>query len=175
MRNRILSNMRNTGIRSLLSGIRRLYKRYFYNYRKHMGFCDKTATVTFPLEISNPENVFLYEDTKLVNATVLTKNARFHKNRRIFLFLRSAQSRALFFVHIIERKILLKSSFLCPDVVRVGMIYCNHRKGKQQNQTDTKETNPKGVKKKFAAIGLLALCAAPGVVFLGLGIYSTLR
>lgn len=42
-----------------------------------MGFCDKTATVTFPLEISNPENVFLYEDTKLVNATVLTKNARF--------------------------------------------------------------------------------------------------
>lgn len=42
-----------------------------------MGYCDKTATVTFPLNISNPENVYLYEDTKVEDAIILTKNARF--------------------------------------------------------------------------------------------------
>ena len=77
MKQKLFLALRNSTLRSWVSGIRRIYSCYFKNYRKHMGYCDKTATVTFPLNISNPENVFLFEDTKLENATILTKNARF--------------------------------------------------------------------------------------------------
>lgn len=77
MNEKILLSLRNSTARSLVSGIRRLYQLFFRNYRKRMGYCDKTATVTFPLSISNPENVYLYEGTKLEDATLLTKNARF--------------------------------------------------------------------------------------------------
>ena len=51
--------------------------KYFANYRKKLGFCDPTAQISRPVIISNPENVFLYEDTKIDNAVILTKNARF--------------------------------------------------------------------------------------------------
>ena len=50
-------------LRSFLGGARSLYMRYFYNYRKHMGFCHPSAIVSRPMIIKNPKNVFLYEGT----------------------------------------------------------------------------------------------------------------
>lgn len=77
MKEKFFLLVRNSTARSLVSGMRRLYSRFFFNYRKRMGYCDKTATVTFPLYIDNPRNVYLYEDTKIADAIILATNARF--------------------------------------------------------------------------------------------------
>ena len=42
-----------------------------------MGYCDSTATVTRPLVIKGPKNVYLYEDTKIVDATIMTPVNKF--------------------------------------------------------------------------------------------------
>lgn len=77
MNQKLLLSLRDSTARSFVSGVRRLYSLFFYNYRKRMGYCDKTATVSFPLHISNPKNVFLYEGTKVEDATILSTNAKF--------------------------------------------------------------------------------------------------
>lgn len=68
---------KNTFLRSLLGGVRSLYMRYFYNYRKHMGFCHPTAIVSRPMIIKNPKNVFLYEGTCIKDLIIMTPNAYF--------------------------------------------------------------------------------------------------
>lgn len=71
--------------RSLLgnffSSCRRIYLFYFKNYRKRMGYCDPTATVTRPLVIKGPENVYLYEWTKIVDANISTPVCKFVMKR----------------------------------------------------------------------------------------------
>lgn len=68
---------RKSALGNFLSSLRSLYRAHFANYRKKMGFCHPTATVTKPLIIKGPENVFLYEDTKIVDATIMTPVNKF--------------------------------------------------------------------------------------------------
>lgn len=68
---------RKTALGSLMSGCRIIYREYFTNYRKRMGFCDPTATVTRPLLIKGPQNVYLYENTKITNAVIMTPCNKF--------------------------------------------------------------------------------------------------
>lgn len=67
----------NDGLRSLFGGLRSFYLRYLYNYRRRMGYCDKSAVVTRPVVIKNPHNVFLYENTKIVDCVIMATNAKF--------------------------------------------------------------------------------------------------
>ncbi len=50
----------------LIRGIYYLYKDYFSINRKKLGFCGPNVTLTPPLRISNPENVFYMEITDLI-------------------------------------------------------------------------------------------------------------
>lgn len=63
--------------RTLLGGIRSLFMRYLYNYRNKMGYCDKTAVLSRPLIIKNPQNVFLYEGTRIVDSIIMATGAKF--------------------------------------------------------------------------------------------------
>ena len=45
-----------------IRGLYFLYKAYFSVSRRKLGFCGPNVTLTPPLLISNPENVFLYGD-----------------------------------------------------------------------------------------------------------------
>ena len=76
MNNKIIS-FRKTGVGNFISGLRSLHRNFFVNYRKKMGYCHPSATVTRPLVIKGPENVFLYEDTKIVDATIMTPVNKF--------------------------------------------------------------------------------------------------
>ena len=52
--------------------------RLFFGYSKSVfGFWGDNITLTPPVFISNPKNVFLYGDNGIKNATILTTNARF--------------------------------------------------------------------------------------------------
>ena len=54
------------------------YQHYFGNLnRKKFGYCGDKVTLTPPLSLSNPQNIFLYGDNGLNKATVLTTNAKF--------------------------------------------------------------------------------------------------
>jgi hypothetical protein len=48
----------------------------------------------------------------------------------------TAQNSALLFVHITERKNLLKTIVFCKDVVKIGVIYCSQRKGKPNREEE---------------------------------------
>ena len=61
----------------LIRGIYYLYKDYFSINRKKLGFCGPNVTLTPPLRISNPENVFLYGDNGLNNVNIATTHAKF--------------------------------------------------------------------------------------------------
>ena len=75
--NENVKGFRRTWLGNFLSGMRSLKRNFFENYRKEMGYCDPTATVTRPLVIKGPENVYLYEDTKIVDATIMTPVNKF--------------------------------------------------------------------------------------------------
>lgn len=75
--NNIFFRFRESWLGNLLSSIRSLHRVYFTNYRKKMGYCHPSATVTKPLVIKGPENVYLYEDTKIVDATIMTPVNKF--------------------------------------------------------------------------------------------------
>jgi len=65
-------------IRRLRTGIGLLYKDYVGSCkRKNFGFIANDVTLIPPLRIDKPENVFLYGDTYLNNAILMTTNARF--------------------------------------------------------------------------------------------------
>ena len=74
---KISNTLKNSSLRTLMGGLRAFYMNYFHNYRKEMGYCDPTATVSRPMAIKNPKNVFLYEDTKLVDGVIMATNAKF--------------------------------------------------------------------------------------------------
>lgn len=58
-------------------GLYFLYKAYFGYSRKSFGYIGENVTLTPPLVITNPKNVFLYGDNGLNNASIYTTNARF--------------------------------------------------------------------------------------------------
>lgn len=60
-----------------IRGIYFFYKDYFSVSKKKLGYCGPNVTLTPPLKISNPENVFLYGDNGLCNADIATTHARF--------------------------------------------------------------------------------------------------
>ena len=60
-----------------IRGLYFLYKAYFSVSRRKLGFCGPNVTLTPPLLISNPENVFLYGDNGLNNANIATTHAKF--------------------------------------------------------------------------------------------------
>lgn len=61
----------------LVLGLYFIYRRYFGYSRKSFGLVGENVSLTPPLEISNPRNVFLYGDNGLSDAIILASNARF--------------------------------------------------------------------------------------------------
>lgn len=62
---------------SFLYGLFLLYDRYLSNKRKKLGFCGKNVSLTPPLNIRNPKNVFLMGDNGLSNAVIYATSAKF--------------------------------------------------------------------------------------------------
>lgn len=60
-----------------IRGIYFLYRNYFGYSRKSFGYIGEDVTLTPPLTITNPKNVFLYGDNGLCNASIYTTNAKF--------------------------------------------------------------------------------------------------
>lgn len=60
-----------------LKGIYMFYKTYFICSRRKFGYIANDVNLIPPIYISNPENVYLYGDNGLNNATILTVNAKF--------------------------------------------------------------------------------------------------
>ena len=60
-----------------IRGIYFLYRNYFGYSRKSFGYIGEDVTLTPPLTITNPRNVFLYGDNGLCNASIYTTNAKF--------------------------------------------------------------------------------------------------
>ena len=58
-------------------GLYFLYRQYFGYSHKAFGYFGENITLTPPITISNPENVFLHGNNGLNNAIIFTKNARF--------------------------------------------------------------------------------------------------
>lgn len=70
LKNRIKNNR-------FVRGFYFLYRNYFGYSRKSFGYIADNVTLTPPLVITNPQNVFLYGDNGLNNASIYTTNARF--------------------------------------------------------------------------------------------------
>jgi acetyltransferase-like isoleucine patch superfamily enzyme len=60
-----------------IRGLYFLYHNYFGYSRKRFGYIADDVTLTPPLTITNPKNVFLYGDNGLCNASIYTTNAKF--------------------------------------------------------------------------------------------------
>lgn len=60
-----------------IRGLYFLYHNYFGYSRKRFGYIADNVTLTPPLTITNPKNVFLYGDNGLCNASIYTTNAKF--------------------------------------------------------------------------------------------------
>lgn len=60
-----------------IRGLYFIWKTYFLFRFSKFGYYGKNVNLIPPLTISNPENVFLYGNNGLNNATILTTNARF--------------------------------------------------------------------------------------------------
>ena len=72
------ATLRNIAKKSfLLRGIYAAYRDYFSVRYSTLGYCGDNVTLTPPLVINNPKNVFLYGDNGLSNANIMTTNARF--------------------------------------------------------------------------------------------------
>ena len=75
--NNIATFIKRSNFGAFISGLRMFYFHYFKNYRKMMGFCHPSAVTTRPLRIYGPQNIYLYENTKISDATILATNAKF--------------------------------------------------------------------------------------------------
>ena len=58
-------------------GLHFMYRRYFGYPKKAFGYFGENITLTPPLLLSNPENVYLFGNNGLSNAIIFSKNARF--------------------------------------------------------------------------------------------------
>ena len=75
--NTLFCKFRKSWLGNLLSSSRSLHRMFFTNYRKKMGYCHPTATLTQPLVIKGGHNVFMYEDTGIKDALIMAPNAKF--------------------------------------------------------------------------------------------------
>lgn len=75
--NTLFCKFRKSWLGNLLSSFRSLHRMFFTNYRKKMGYCHPTATLTQPLVIKGGHNVFMYEDTGIKDALIMAPNAKF--------------------------------------------------------------------------------------------------
>ena len=69
--------IRRSYLGNLFANLRQVYRRLTFNYRKEMGYCAETAVVIDPISFKNPKNVFMYDDTGIKRAIVMTPEARF--------------------------------------------------------------------------------------------------
>lgn len=60
-----------------IKGLYMFWKTYFICSRKKFGYIADDVTLIPPIFISNPQNVYLYGDNGLNNASLLTTNAKF--------------------------------------------------------------------------------------------------
>lgn len=61
-----------------LRGLYIFMSSYFGIRRRKFGYCDKSVTITPPINITNPGNVYLYENTQLAcNSHISALNAKF--------------------------------------------------------------------------------------------------
>lgn len=66
---------------NLFRGLKALYCRYTFNYRKELGFCDDTALIVDPIAFKNPKNMFVYDHTIIRRAIIMTPEAKFIMKR----------------------------------------------------------------------------------------------
>ena len=74
IRTAVVSKIKNN---RFIRGVYCLYRNYFGYSRKKFGYIADNVTLTPPLTITNPKNVFLYGDNGLCNASIYTTNAKF--------------------------------------------------------------------------------------------------
>ena len=48
-----------------IKGLYFFFRNYFYNYKKHFGYCGKDVVLQPPLYIASPQKVFLYDNTNI--------------------------------------------------------------------------------------------------------------
>ena len=58
-------------------GLYTLYRRYFGYSRKSFGYLGKNAKLIPPLDIFNPNNIFMYENTKIEDSTISAAIGKF--------------------------------------------------------------------------------------------------
>lgn len=72
---RLLGKLKND---LFIRGMYSLYRSYFSHKRSRFGYCADNVTITPPLIVDNPKNVFLYEDSGIgSNSHISALNARF--------------------------------------------------------------------------------------------------
>lgn len=61
----------------LIRGIYEIYHCYLGVRKRKLGYVGKNVLLIPPINFDNPKNVFMYDDTKITNATISTTNAKF--------------------------------------------------------------------------------------------------
>lgn len=61
----------------LIRSLHNIYSRYFGLRKSSFGHVGEDVLIDPPISVSNPRNVFLYDHTKIANATIATVNAKF--------------------------------------------------------------------------------------------------
>ena len=61
----------------MLKALRDFTNTYYVDWRKKLGFCDKTASIANPTRIVGPQNVYMYEDTVIKRALIMTPSKKF--------------------------------------------------------------------------------------------------
>lgn len=64
-----------------IKGLYRLWKDYIGYNRKSFGFITDDTTITPPIKITKPSNVYLYGNNSLRDAVILNQNANFYMGR----------------------------------------------------------------------------------------------
>lgn len=67
-------NLKNNFV---IRGLYNLYQQYLGYPRSRFGYVGKNVVISPPLQIANPQNVYLYDNTKIEDAIILCTNAKF--------------------------------------------------------------------------------------------------
>lgn len=73
----IRNKVRFTFLGNLISELKKFCKRMTTNYRKEMGYCSDSTTIVEPIVFKNPSNIYMYEDTGVKRAIIMTPEAKF--------------------------------------------------------------------------------------------------
>lgn len=77
----IKKTLRTSYLGNLIAGMKLWYRRYTFNYRKEMGYCDDLASIADPICFKNPKNMFVYDHTVIRRAIIMTPEAKFIMKR----------------------------------------------------------------------------------------------